>query len=77
MRLHSTSNDLLGKEPWRYRKDVELFTEDQMRLRHRMLPYIYSMNYRTYKDARALCEPMYYNNPDSKEAYQVKNQYYF
>jgi alpha-glucosidase (family GH31 glycosyl hydrolase) len=77
MRLHSMSNDLLGKEPWRYRKDVYNFTVEQMRLRHRLLPYIYTMNYRTHTEGRALVEPMYYLHPENDWAYSVRNQYYF
>ena len=77
LRLHSTSNDLLGKEPWNYRKDVEIFTVEQLRLRHRMLPYIYSMNYKTHTEGLPLIEPMYYAHPEDEEAYSVRNQYYF
>lgn len=77
LRLHSTSNDLLGKEPWRYRKDVEIFAVEQLRLRHKLIPYLYTMNYRTHIEDRALVEPMYYNYPDIEEAYNVPNQYYF
>jgi len=77
MRLHSSSDALLGKEPWRFHKDIEIFVKEQLRLRHRLLPYIYTMNYRTHSEGRALIEPMYYNNPESEAAYYVKNQYYF
>lgn len=77
LRLHSTSHDLQGKEPWNYSKDVEIFTKEQLRLRHRLLPYIYSMNYRTYDDGIALVEPMYYAHPEDKRAYSATNQYYF
>lgn len=77
MRLHSTSNDLTGKEPWNFRRDVEEYTKEQLRLRHRLLPYIYTMNYRSYSQGRALMEPMYYLNPNDQEAYAVPNQYYF
>lgn len=77
MRLHSTSNDLLGKEPWFFSKDIQEFINYQLRLRHRMIPYIYSMNYRNYNNHRALIEPMYYNYPNIQDAYQCRNQYFF
>jgi Alpha-glucosidases, family 31 of glycosyl hydrolases len=76
-RLHSTSNDLLGKEPWFYREDVHRYAADFMRLRHRMIPYLYTMNYLTYSEGRALCEPMYYAYPDDEGAYTIRNQYMF
>ena len=77
MRLHSTSNEFMGKEPWKYSKSVETVVSDFMRLRHRMLPYLYTMNYRTHIDGRAICEPMYYEYPDCDEAYDCKNEYSF
>lgn len=76
-RLHSTAKEFLGKEPWKYRADICLFTKEWLRFRHRLIPYIYTMNYRTHKDGVALCEPMYYSYADKKEAYNVPNQYMF
>ncbi len=77
MRLHSTSNEFTGKEPWKFSPPVEKGAVDCLRLRHRLIPYIYSMNYLTHTEGNALCEPMYYNHPDEKEAYTVGNEYYF
>ena len=77
MRLHSTSNEFMGKEPWKYSKSVEAIATEFMRLRHRLLPYLYTMNYRTSTDGRAICEPMYYEYPDCPEAYKCKNEYHF
>lgn len=77
LRLHSTSSDLLGKEPWKYRKDICETAKEWLRLRHSMIPYIYTMDYRTHKQGIALCEPMYYSYPEEKEAYSVPNQYMF
>lgn len=77
MRLHSTNKEFAGKEPWKYRYDVRELTKDVLRLRHRMIPYVYSMNYRTYHEGIALIEPMYYRYPEEENAYRVPNQYYF
>ncbi|MCC8023645.1 MAG: DUF5110 domain-containing protein [Clostridiales bacterium] len=77
MRLHSSSNEFLGKEPWKYRWDVRTLMTDSLRLRHRLIPYIYTMNYRTWKDGLALCEPMYYQYPEQEAAYNVPNEYWF
>lgn len=75
-RLHSTSNEFMGKEPWKVNKEAEKIAEDYLRFRHRMIPYLYSSNYLTHKEGRALCEPMYYSF-DCDEAYRAKNQYAF
>ena len=76
MRLHSTADEFMGKEPWRYSESVRESAGRYLRLRHKLIPYIYSLNYQTYKNGRALIEPMYYSF-DTPEAYRAKNQYYF
>ncbi len=77
MRLHSTNNDFAGKEPWNYSGPVERIAKDMLRLRHKLLPYIYTMNYRTHMDCRAICEPMYYAYPEDEKAYECKNEFFF
>lgn len=77
MRLHSTSNEFMGKEPWKHNYQAEKISTEVLRERHAFIPYLYSMNYRTHKNSLALCEPMYYQYPYREEAYQVKNQYLF
>lgn len=77
MRLHSTSNEFMGKEPWKHEFTAETIAVNTLRERHTYIPYLYAMNYRTHKDGLALCEPMYYQYPEEKDAYEVKNQYFF
>ncbi|MBR5437836.1 MAG: DUF5110 domain-containing protein, partial [Clostridia bacterium] len=77
MRLHSTSNEFMGKEPWKHNFQAETVATECLRMRHALIPYLYSMNYRTHKHCIALCEPMYYEYPEAPEAYEVKNQYFF
>ena len=51
--------------------------EKFLRLRHKMLPYLYTMNYRQYAEGIPMILPMYYPYPKAREAYQVPNQYLF
>ena len=60
MRLHSSCSDFNGKEPWRFKKETEVVMEEALRERHRMMPYLYTMNYRSYQEDLPLVEPMYY-----------------
>ena len=76
-RLHSTAHDLQGKEPWRHCETVEKITEDFLRLRHRLVPYIYTAMKNASDYGVSLCEPPYYNYPDEDGAYRVKNEYFF
>ena len=75
MRLHS-SNSTLSKEPWNH-KSVEQEAIAALRLRHRLIPYIYTAFYENHKNGVPICKPLYYDYPDVEEAYQVKNQYMF
>lgn len=77
MRFHSTSHDLLGKEPWRYSGEINSLAKDFIRFRHKLIPYIYSMNYRTHTEGIALLEPMYYSYPQEKNSYLARNEYFF
>ncbi len=77
MRLHSTAIELLGKEPWKYKHNVYMAAKEWLNLRHKMIPYVFTMNYRTHLDGLALCEPMYYSYPENKNAYKCPNQYMF
>lgn len=76
-RLHSTSNEFMGKEPWKFRWDVEQLATDYLRLRHRLIPYLYTMNHRTHTQGISLIEPLYYAYPDEEQAYQMRNEYLF
>ncbi|MDR2647588.1 MAG: glycoside hydrolase family 31 protein [Oscillospiraceae bacterium] len=77
LRLHSTSNEFNGKEPWKCRADVRQWAGDYLRLRHRMIPYLYSMAHRASRDGIALCEPLYYLYPEERDAYTYRNSYFF
>lgn len=48
-----------------------------LQLRHRMGPYLYTMNYRAWALDEPLCQPLYYKYPTKWEAYSRKNQYLF
>ncbi len=76
-RLHSTKNEFNGKEPWRYRQEVRTVMGDFLRLRHALVPYLYTMNHRAWAEDLPLVWPMYYQHPWQEEAYREPNEYYF
>lgn len=76
-RLHSTDNPFNGKEPWKFDKITQSVMEEFLRLRHGLVPYLYTMNRRAHAEDLPLIQPMYYLEPDRKEAYEVCNEYYF
>ena len=77
MRMHSSCSEFNGKEPWRFNKETELVMEEALRERHRLIPYLYTMNHRSYAENMPLIEPVYYEYPETDEAYKVKNQFFF
>ena len=76
-RLHSSSSAFLNKEPWVLDEPYHSVMQKFLRLRHRMVPYLYTENRRTYKEDRPLIRPMYYLCPDEPEAYSVPTEYGF
>ena len=75
-RLHSSNSEFMGKEPWNRSWAVEKIAGNFLRLRHKLIPYLYTANYRAHSESIPLCMPLYYVH-DCKEAYEEKNGYYF
>ena len=76
-RLHCSNARVMTKEPSVYMNGSGLIAEEFLRLRHRMIPYLYSASYETTVNGQALIEPMYYLCPNEKNAYNCKGQYLF
>ncbi len=77
MRLHSGFSPFNGKEPWRFGAEAQAVMTDFLRLRHRLLPYLHTMNHLAARDGSPLVQPMYWSYPESPDAYQVPNQFTF
>ncbi|MBQ7652849.1 MAG: DUF5110 domain-containing protein [Clostridia bacterium] len=75
-RLHSSVNEFTGKEPWKSSKQAENIAVSFLRLRQKLIPFLYSAAYRTHKKGIAICEPLYYKYKN-KEAYEYANEYVF
>lgn len=76
MRLHSGNNPFTHKEPWAFGPQAQRVQTAFLRLRHRLVPYLHTMNHRAAEGA-PLVEPMYWEHPDTPEAYRVRNQFRF
>ena len=77
MRLHSSNSRFTGKEPWNYNLISETVMKKYLRLRHQLVPYLYTMNRLASQEGQPLVRPMYYLEPEQPEAYEVPNEYYF
>ncbi len=76
-RLHCSNEVTTTKEPWVYGNGTGLIAMEWFRFRHRLIPFLYSCNYRTFNDGIALIEPLYYEWPNEKAAYEMKSEYIF
>lgn len=76
MRLHSANNPFIRKEPWVFPAEARTAMGDALRFRHRLVPYLHTMNHRT-AEGTALVRPLYHLEPRRDEAYRVPNTYAF
>lgn len=76
LRLHSTCNPFNSKEPWKY-GECEGVISDFLRLRHRLVPYAYTMMHRGYTDGIPMVRPMYHKYSRQPNAFAVKNEFFF
>ena len=77
IRSHSTKDPSLNKEPWAFSSDTQQRLANVINGRYALVPYIYTMARKTYESGLSLCCPLYYDNPEAKEAYEFKEEYMF
>ena len=75
-RLHSTKDVFAGKEPWKYSPLARTAMEDALRLRHRLVPYLYTMAERAHSAGEPLVRPLYHVEP-RPEALASRNTFLF
>lgn len=76
-RLHSSNSAWSSKEPWCYRPETEKVVSDYMRFRHRLVPYLYTLNVNGSTQGEPICQPVYWHFPEAGPAYEYKNNYFF
>ncbi|MBE6727448.1 MAG: DUF5110 domain-containing protein [Ruminococcaceae bacterium] len=72
-RIHCTNNPFMSKEPWNFNEIAEKVLVRFMQLRHELIPYIYTMNYKCWADNITLVRPLYYYEPN----HGCPNEYFF
>ena len=77
IRSHSTKDPSLNKEPWAFDQQTQRRLTNVINGRYALVPYIYTMARQDYETGISLCRPMYYDYPEAKEAYEMKEQYMF
>jgi alpha-glucosidase (family GH31 glycosyl hydrolase) len=77
LRLHSSANPFLVKEPWLFPREARDAMTQALRFRHRLVPYLHTMNHRASAEGVPLVRPMYHLAPGEPRAYTVPNQFAF
>ena len=76
-RTHTTKNPKAERRVWKYPDPYSKLMIDAIKLRYKMIPYIYTEMRKCYDTGISLCRPMYYDYPDEEDAYEAKSQYMF
>jgi len=79
MRVHSTKDASIQKEPWLLSDTAQQVIHDAVALRQRLRPYIEQMAQVAHETGISLCRPLYYDYPQAEEAYEKRwrNEYMF
>lgn len=76
MRLHSSMSDFLSKEPWAFPMEACAVMEDFLRLRHRLVPWLYTRALRGAETGSAILYPVYYDFPLGRDLTRVEHDEY-
>ncbi len=77
LRFHGARGTYYKKEPWLWDVQTEQIAIDYLRLRHRLIPYLYTEAYNYTKSGTPLVQPFYYNYMWVYDDELYRNQYYF
>lgn len=77
LRLHSSNNPFLAKEPWAFPAETRQGIDEALRLRVRLVPYLHTMNHRAAREGVPLVLPLYYEAPGEPAAYGSPSAYRF
>ena len=76
-RLHATKNPYLERRPWGFDAETTKKAGDAMRLRHALIPYLYTAAWRNHTEGILPIRPLYHLYPEENDAYLCPNEYTF
>lgn len=76
-RFASKAGHYYKREPWKWDNNTKTIVRDYTRMRHKLIPYIYTEAYKYSKLGSPLIQPIYYKNPEIYDEPLYKNEYYF
>lgn len=76
-RFASDKGRYYKREPWKWDVKTLEIVEDYLRLRHRLIPYLYTEAYKYSKTGAPIIQPIYYKYPETYDEPLYKNEYFF
>lgn len=76
-RFSSMAGHFYKRAPWRWDVKTLGIVRDYCKLRHRLIPYLYSEGYKYSKTGLPLIQPIYYIYPEIYDEPLYKNEYFF
>ena len=77
LRTHTTKNPEAERRIWAYPDPYYTAMKSAYQLRYAMQPYLYTEARRTYDTGVAFFHPLYYDYPETEEAYTHREEYKF
>ena len=77
LRYASDKGRYYKREPWKWDVKTEKIVKDYLRIRHRLIPYLYTEAYKYSKTGSPLIQPLYYKYPELYDEPIYKNEYFF
>ena len=75
--LSSDGGKYYKREPWNWGIKTSMITTTYLNLRYKLIPYIYTENYKYYKFGKPIIEPIYYRYPVLYDDSLYRDEYYF
>ncbi len=65
------------REPWRWDLNTYNIVKEYCKLRHKLIPYLYTENYKYHDTYLPVVQPLYYYYPELIDEPNYRNEYYF
>ena len=75
VRFHAPRGRYYRKEPWRWNAKTVEIASRFLRLRHRMIPYLYTLAYNYHKNGDLMIKPLNYKYPWIYDDSSYRNEY--
>lgn len=77
LRFNTVKGLYFKREPWKWDVVTNSIASDYLKLRHKLIPYLYSESYEYHKEGKLLIQPFYYHNLKFYDDENYRNQYFF